>query len=348
MFPGRKTGKEMKNAKPEATVDAFDQKASGSGKENPLRQQQQHQPQPLQKESYRQEEERQQQQQHPSQTWSQVVGRSRKKKNPPPSATAAKPPVADKIALLRRRMPKSAAVIIDRPTDGGSMVEIMRKVSMCINLSSLDIRVLTTRRTKAGGILLEVEGSEKANLLAEKIRAVTGDAARTRLPESRTPVLLLGIPDWTEPEEILGALASAGVTSVTPEELTVRRNSGGRGELVASLPLPLRDAILLAEARNVTIGWTRCRVKLLDKNQPTCFRCQQRGHLAAACENEVRPRRCYKCQGEDHVAKECANLLQPRSRRQPKQQQRPQHAANQPIEKQSSAEAPAVSSCVLP
>jgi len=279
-----------------------------------------------------------------------VVGRGRKKKseNPPPSATAVKPPVVDKIALLRRRMPKSAAVIIDRPTDGGSLVEIMRKVSRSINLLSLDIRVLTTRRTRAGGILLAVESAEKANLLAEKIRAVTGDAARTRLPESRTPVLLLGIPDWAEPEEIIVALASAGVTSVAPEELVVRRNSGGRGELVASLSLPLRDAILLVEAKNVTIGWTRCRVKLLDKNQPTCYKCQQRGHLAAACENEARSRRCYKCQGEDHVAKECANLLQPRSRRQPKQQQRPQNAANQPTEKQFSAEAPAVASCVLP
>lgn len=221
----------------------------------------------------------------------------------------------------------------------------MKKVSASINLLSLDIKVLTTRRTRAGSILLEVEGAEKANLLAEKIRAVTGDAARTRLPESRTPVLLLGIPDWAEPEEIIGGLASAGATSVAAEELVVRRNSGGRGELVASLSLPLRDAILLAKAKSVIVGWTRCRVKLLDTTQPTCYRCQQRGHLAAACKNKDRSRRCYKYHGEDHVAKECANLLQPCSRRQPKQQQ---NVARQPAEKQSSAEALTVGSCAPP
>lgn len=274
------------------------------------------------------------------------MGRVRKKRSedPPPSAIAGKPPVVDKISLLRRRIPKTAAVIIDRPTDGGSLVEIMKKVSASINLLSLDIKVLTTRRTGAGGILLEVEGAEKANLLAEKIRAVTGDAARTRLPESQTPVLLLGIPDWAEPEEIVGSLASAGVASIAAEDLVVRRNSGGRGELVASLSLPLRDAIQLAKAKSVTVGWTRCRVKLLDTTQPTCYRCQQRGDLAAACKNEARPRRCYKCNGEDHVAKECANLLQPHSRRQPKQQH---HAAKQLAEKQSSAEGLTVGSCAV-
>lgn len=162
--------------------------------------------------------------------------------------------MVDKISLLRRRIPKTAAVIIDRPTDGGSLVEIMKKVSASINLSSLNIKVLMTRRTGTGSILLEVEGAEKANLLAEKIRAVTGDAARTRLPEPRTPVFLLGILDWAEPEKIVGALASAGVTSFAAKELVVRRNSGGRGELVASLSLPLYDAILLAEAKNVTVG----------------------------------------------------------------------------------------------
>lgn len=201
-------------------------------------------------------------------------GRTKRSGNPSPSAIAGKSPVVDKISLLRRRIPKTAAVIIDPPINGGSLFEIMKKVSASINLSSLDIKVLMTRRTGAGGILLEVEGAEKANLLAEKIRAVTGDAARTRLPESRTPVLLLGIPNWAEPEEIVGALASAGATSVTAKELVVLRNSGGRGDLVASLSLPLREAILLAEAKNVTVGWTRCRVKLLDTTQPTCYRCQ--------------------------------------------------------------------------
>jgi len=88
--------------------------------------------------------------------------------------------------------------------------------------------------------------------------------------------------------------------------VTFRKNSGGRGEFVASLHLPLRDAITLAKKKAVTVEWTRCRVKLLANNQPTCFRCQAKGHLAAECRDEAKPRRCHRCSKEDHLVKDCA------------------------------------------
>lgn len=63
-----------------------------------------------------------------------------------------------------------------------------------------------------------MDGAEKANLLAEKIRTVTGGAARTKLPEPRTPVLLLGIPDWAEPDEIVYQWMSANGLTLAPEK----------------------------------------------------------------------------------------------------------------------------------
>jgi hypothetical protein len=84
------------------------------------------------------------------------------------------------VALLRKRTPRSTAVTIDRPAEGGSLASVMKKVSGSINFQSLGVKVLMTRKTRAGGILLEVEGNEKATLLAGKIREVVGDAARVR------------------------------------------------------------------------------------------------------------------------------------------------------------------------
>jgi hypothetical protein len=191
--------------------------------------------------------------------------------------------VTDKITSLRRRAPKSAAVTIDRPTDGGPLAPLTKKVSSSINLLSLGVKVLTTRRTRAGGILLEVEGADKANLLAGKIREVTGDAARVRLPEPRTPVLLIGIPEWAEAEDVVAGLTQSEITGVVAENVTIRRNTGGRGEFVASFNLPLQDAIALAERKVVYVGWARCRFKLLENSRPTCYRCQAKGHLAAEC-----------------------------------------------------------------
>jgi len=211
------------------------------------------------------------------------------------------------------------AVTIDRPAEGGSLASVMKKVSGSINLQSLGVKVLTTRKTRAGGILLEVEGNENAALLAGKIREVVGDAARVRLPEPRTPVLLLGVPEWAEAEDVVAGVMQAGVTGVTSENVTIRKNSGGRGEFVASLHLPLKDAITLAEKKAVTVEWTRCRVKLLANNQPTCFRCQGKGHLAAECRDEAKPRRCYRCKKDDHLVKDCALQKQTQT-----QQQQPQ------------------------
>lgn len=120
---------------------------------------------------------------------------------------------------------------------------MLKKISGSINLQSLGVKVLTTRKTRAGGILLEVEGNKKATLLAGKIREVVGGAARVRLPEPRTPVLLLGVPEWAEVENVVAGVMQAGVTAVTSENVTIRKNSGGRGMFVASLHLPLKDAI---------------------------------------------------------------------------------------------------------
>ncbi|KAL4131252.1 hypothetical protein QTP88_008590 [Uroleucon formosanum] len=286
------------------------------------RQQQQKQQQPRQQ----QQQQPQQQQQQQRQTWSEVV---RKRKPPKPAQQPRS--ATDQVAVLRKRVPRSMAVTIDRPAEGGSLASVMKKVSGSINLQSLGVKVLTTRKTRTGGILLEVEGNEKATLLAGKIREVVGDAARVRLPEPRTVVLLLGIPEWADAENVAAGVMQAGVTGVTPESVTIRKNSGGRGEFVASLHLPLKDAITLAEKKAVIVEWTKCRVKLLANNQPTCFRCQGKGHLAAECRNEAKPRRCHRCKRDDHLVKDCA--LQ----KQTQQQQLPQPSS-------SSCEAPAEAS----
>jgi len=181
---------------------------------------------------------------------------------------------------------------------------------------------VTTRRTKAGGILLEVEGEAKAQTLEQKIREVVGDTARIRRPERRTPVLLLDVPEWAEVEDVVAGLAQTGVKVAAADtdgnRVTVRKNSGGRGERVARVDLPLRDAITLAEKKAVMVGWTRCRVRLLEKTETSCYRCQQKGHYASACRNEAKPRLCFSCGSKDHlrseerrVGKECRSRWSP-------------------------------------
>lgn len=201
-------------------------------------------------------------------TWSEVVRKKRRKPptTPLPTPTRNPQPAAGKAELLRRRLPKTAAVTTDRPAGGGSLAAVMKKVSGAIDLAALGVRVVTTRRTRAGGILLEVDGLEKAGLLEQKIRQVVGETARVRKPERRTPVLLLNVSEWAETEDDVGGLVKVGVVVAASDgnAVSIRKNGGKR------------DAIALAEAKAVVVGYTRCRVKLLEKNQPTCYRCSKR------------------------------------------------------------------------
>ena len=238
-----------------------------------------------------------------------MVGRKSKRTKAPLTQQdqPVKIPDKGKLELLRRRVPKTAAVTIDRPPEGGSLAEVMRKVSSTIDLATLGITVRTTRMTRAGGVLLEVEGEDKAALLAERVRVLIGDGARVRQPETLTPVLLLDVPEWAAKEEVVNGLRQVGVNvdAEGPSSVSVWKNSGGRGGFVARVNLPYREAIKLAEAKTVTVGWTRCRVKPIERAQPTCFRCQERGHLAAECRNPAKPRRCHGCGADDHLRREC-------------------------------------------
>lgn len=46
-------------------------------------------------------------------------------------------------------------------------------------------------------------------------------------------------------------------------------------------------------------------MKLLEKRQLTCYRCQEKGHLTAECGNECKPRRCFRCKEEGNLVMEC-------------------------------------------
>lgn len=78
----------------------------------------------------------------------------------------------------------------------------MRRVSTGVNFGDLGVKVLTTRSTKAGGILLEIEGDDKAVMLEGKIKEIVGKPARVRRPEWRTPALILDISDWIKADEV--------------------------------------------------------------------------------------------------------------------------------------------------
>jgi len=165
--------------------------------------------------------------------------------------------------------------------------------------------------TRAGGILLEVEDTNQATLLTEKLQATIGEDARVRMPESLTPILLLNIPEWATAEDVIDGLLKTGINPPDDgSQISIRKNAGGRGALVAKVNLPFQDAVKAVEAKQVVVGWTRCKIKPIESAQPTCFICQEKGHFAARCVAvETAERKCFRCRSTEHVIKDCQGKI---------------------------------------
>jgi len=239
--------------------------------------------------------------------WTEV----RRRRPKPAKATkeAARTTPAKKIgteAMVRRRVPKTEAVTIAEPAEGETYASVMRLVTSCIDPQELGIQIGKVRRTKAGAILMEVNGKEAADKLSSHLSDTIGQRAKVSRPRRMTPVLIINIPDWVDDDKVKSAIAAAD-PSIEVVGISLRDNAGG-GK-VAKLMVDVETALKLSALKGISIGWNLCRVKLLEAKAPICFRCQARGHVAAACQAaEAQPKKCYRCQGTDHLAATCQGV----------------------------------------
>lgn len=97
------------------------------------------------------------------------------------SSTGPQTPKAKKAAQeAKKRVPKIEAVTIQPPSKGETYTEVLNKAKAMVDLNSLQITVVNTRKTKEGGILLEVKEKEKADVLAQKLREADVGKIRRR------------------------------------------------------------------------------------------------------------------------------------------------------------------------
>jgi len=212
--------------------------------------------------------------------WKEVAKR-RGTKNPSKAkqnTTTNKKPDAE--ALVRRRAPRAEAVTIADPADGETYASVMRLATSCIDLQEHEIEIGRVRRTKAGAILMEVSGKEKADKLSTLICKTLGQRAKVSRPRRTTPVLVINIPEWLDDDKVKCTIVEAD-PGLDSSCISLRENAGG-GK-VAKLTMDMDTALRLSALKSTRIGWNLCRVKLLETKSPTCYRCQANGHIAAEC-----------------------------------------------------------------
>lgn len=85
--------------------------------------------------------------------------------------------------------------------------------------------------------------------------------------------------------------------------ISIRVNVGGGR--IAHLDAPMAVATRLAVIGKIKIGWSFCRVKLIESKIRRCYRCQERGHTKHECKAEAVVKKCYRCAKVGHLISDC-------------------------------------------
>ncbi|KAL4126185.1 hypothetical protein QTP88_010411 [Uroleucon formosanum] len=190
--------------------------------------------------------------------------------------------------------------MIDQLAEGETYASVMKRVT-AIDLNPLGVTVKGAKRSKAGGIIIEVDGKDDADRLTEEIREVVGAAAAVRRPTRSTPILILDVPNWIEEAEVISHLVNFD-SSFGDCQIRISDNQGSR---TVFCRIPMKIASKVTDAGRIRIGWAMCRVKLLERKDKVSYKCQGTGHVAAACNSEAKPKACFTCKSLEHLARKC-------------------------------------------
>ncbi|XP_047534985.1 uncharacterized protein LOC125069508 [Vanessa atalanta] len=151
-----------------------------------------------------------------------------------------------------------------------------------------------------------VDAEKSADALAAKLRDVLSpDEVQIHRPTKCVEIRVVDLDDSVTAEEVVAAVAKDGGCSegaIRPG--VVVRSANGCRSLWLSCPVAAAKKVLVAG--RVRVGWISARVLLLEPRPLRCYRCQEGGHMGAACDRGVdRSRLCFRCGQPDHKAREC-------------------------------------------
>jgi len=220
----------------------------------------------------------------------------------------------EKLKELKRRTPKKAGVLLEiKEGSDKRYEEILDRCEQRIDLDKVGIPPVGVRRTRGGGVLLEIGGSrpeEGAQRLARLVRETVGteeEDIEVRCPLRRLRVRLNGLPVGAAASNIARVIATVGDGNEKSVRIgPVRVSKFGLG--FAWADMPARMAIRLLEAEHLRMGWARVGVTIEaeERGPPKCYRCLARGHLRRWCPSEIdRGRCCLGCGEEGHRVGQC-------------------------------------------
>jgi len=242
--------------------------------------------------------------------WTEVVKRKahQKKTEGQRSETAVQQPVATvrktELTSTRRIKARPAGILIDAGDDA-NFPALAKKIKSGMDKNTMGNNIIGIRKTKNGGILIEVRGDQAAvGIVQEEVaRAASGDAT-IRLLQQRTLVEIRDIDVWSDQSDVKDSIHHE--TSIPEDSIKVvsLRSVFGRSQTALVL-LPTPNAkVIIADGR-IKISVVYCRVRLAEKRRTRCYRCLAFDHEANRCKGVDRSKCCRRCGDDGHFEKDC-------------------------------------------
>ncbi|XP_041769555.1 uncharacterized protein LOC121592214 [Anopheles merus] len=206
----------------------------------------------------------------------------------------------------RRKRPDEIVVV---PAPGVSYKDMYVKIRTSPRIADFQRQIGVGRRTPKDHLLLPLSRDVDSVALKDIIQEVFGESGSVTVRTEMAEVVLTGIDNMIDEE----ALKKAFMTTQGKQSLVATVNLWERRDMTkrARVRLPRAEAELVKD-RRLELGYTYCSVHEAPKvsGQLTrCFRCLERGYIAATCTGEDRSKRCLRCGDQTHKASGCTNEI---------------------------------------
>lgn len=208
---------------------------------------------------------------------------------------------------MRREKSKGDALVI-AASGTLSYADILRKVRGDPKLHELGERVVRTRRTQKGEMILELEKdpSVKSTAFKKLVSEALGDEANVKALSQETVIECRDLDEITTEQELRNALTTQCTLDSVPLDIRLRKAYGGTQTAVIRLPAVAAPKLL--QKGKIKVGWSVCALRIVPrvaKQMERCFKCWAFGHQARNCDGPDRSKSCRKCGEDGHYASEC-------------------------------------------
>jgi len=116
---------------------------------------------------------------------------------------------------------------------------------------------ISARRAKSGNLVLETLDKDQADSLVVVLKRRFGDSSGIRRPTPSTALILIGIEDSIDEEELKKTLETHVPELKTLNVVKIRE--GSNGVRTAIVRVPISPGLKLARLKKLKMGWSICR-----------------------------------------------------------------------------------------